>query len=42
MEIKIMFDEILARFRNFALLAPPLWMPNNRLHGVRELKLRIS
>lgn len=40
MEIKIMFEEILARFRNFELLAPPLWMPNNRLHGVRELKLR--
>ncbi|MCK9993255.1 MAG: hypothetical protein Dbin4_01775 [Alphaproteobacteria bacterium] len=42
MEIKIMFEEILARFKNFELLAPPLWMPNNRLHGVRELKLRIT
>ncbi len=42
MEIKIMFEEILARFQNFELLAPPLWMPNNRLHGVRELKLRMS
>ncbi len=42
MEIKIMFEEILARFNKFELLAPPLWMPNNRLHGVRELMLRIS
>ena len=42
MEIKIMFEEILARFNNFELLAAPLWMPNNRLHGVRELKLRMA
>ncbi len=42
MEIKIMFEEVLARFNKFELLAPPLWMPNNRLHGVRELMLRIS
>ncbi len=41
-ELKIMFEEILARFNNFELLAQPLWMPNNRLHGVRELKLRMS
>ncbi|MFP5469420.1 MAG: cytochrome P450 [Alphaproteobacteria bacterium] len=40
MEIKIMFEELLARFNSFELLAPPLWMPNNRLHGVRELMLR--
>ncbi len=42
MEIKIMFEEILARFNNFELLAAPLWMPNNRLLGVRELKLRLA
>ena len=42
MEIKIMFEEILARFNKFELLAPPLWMPNNRLHGVRELNLRMA
>ena len=40
MEIEIMFEELLARFNSFELLAPPLWMPNNRLHGVRELMLR--
>ncbi|MSP42086.1 MAG: cytochrome P450 [Alphaproteobacteria bacterium] len=42
MEIKIMMEEILARFGQFEIQSQPLWMPNNRLLGVRELKLRIS
>ncbi len=42
MEIRIMYEELLARFKTFELLAPPLWMPNNRLHGVRELMLRAA
>ncbi len=40
MELKIMFEELLARFDSFELLAPPKWMPNNRLHGVREMRIR--
>lgn len=42
LEIKIMFEEMLARFGAFELLAEPLWMPNNRLLGVRELMVRAS
>lgn len=42
LEVKIMFEEMLNRFRKFELLSAPKWMPNNRLHGVREMMIRVA
>lgn len=42
LELKIVFEELLRSGHHFALDGTPVWMPNNRLVGLKSLPLRVS
>ena len=41
LELRVVFEELLASPLNFALDGVPVWMPNNRLVGLKSLPLRV-
>ena len=41
LEIRVMFEEILKRFKRFELMGPLAWTNNNRLLSLTELPLRL-
>jgi len=42
LELKIVFEELLRSGHQFTLDGTPVWMPNNRLVGLKSLPLRVS
>ncbi|MEM7250767.1 MAG: cytochrome P450 [Pseudomonadota bacterium] len=40
LEIRVVLDELYRRYENFELAGEPLWMPSNRLLGLKQLDLR--
>ncbi|MSR14061.1 MAG: cytochrome P450 [Gammaproteobacteria bacterium] len=41
LELKVMFEELLRSGFNFELAGTPVWMPNNRLVGLKSLPVRV-
>lgn len=41
LELKVVFEELLRSNLRFALDGAPVWMPNNRLVGLKSLPLRV-
>jgi cytochrome P450 len=42
LEIKVMFEELLARFAKFEITGPAVWTRENRLLGLKHLPIRLS
>lgn len=40
LELKVVFEELVERYRGFEVVGEPEWMPNNRLLGLKRLDVR--
>jgi cytochrome P450 len=41
LEMRVMFDELLARYAGFEFAGPEEWVENNRLFGLKRLPIRV-